>query len=70
MLEVAERAGIQFGVVNQPRFDDSIQFLKAIANQRLGRILQADAYVKWYRSAEYYSRSVKGSWSGEGAGPS
>jgi predicted dehydrogenase len=24
--------------------------------------------VKWYRSAEYYSRPVKGSWAGEGGG--
>jgi predicted dehydrogenase len=30
--------------------------------------LQCDAYIKWYRSAEYYSRPVKGSWSGEGGG--
>lgn len=34
----------------------------------MGRILQADAYVKWYRSAEYYARPVKGSWEGEGGG--
>lgn len=69
MLDIAQRARIQLGVVSQHRFDDSIQFLKkAIADQRLGRILQADAYVKWYRSAEYYGRPVKGSWSGEGGG--
>jgi UDP-N-acetyl-2-amino-2-deoxyglucuronate dehydrogenase len=30
--------------------------------------LQGDAYVKWYRSAEYYSRSIKGSWNVEGGG--
>ncbi len=36
--------------------------------KRLGTILQADAYVKWYRTAEYYSRPVKGSWAGEGGG--
>jgi predicted dehydrogenase len=24
--------------------------------------------VKWYRSAEYYSRPIKGSWAGEGGG--
>jgi UDP-N-acetyl-2-amino-2-deoxyglucuronate dehydrogenase len=69
MLDAARLAGIQLGVVSQHRFDDSIQFVKeAIASQRLGRILQADAYVKWYRSAEYYSRPLKGSWSGEGGG--
>jgi predicted dehydrogenase len=46
-----------------------VLFLKrAIEAGRLGRILQADAYVKWYRSAEYYARPVKGSWAGEGGG--
>jgi UDP-N-acetyl-2-amino-2-deoxyglucuronate dehydrogenase len=69
MIVVARAAGIQLGVVSQHRFDDSIMFLKrAIAAGRLGRILHADAYVKWYRSAEYYARPVKGSWEGEGGG--
>lgn len=69
MVEAARGAGIQLGVVSQHRFDDSSRFVKkAIADGRLGRILQADAYVKWYRSDEYYSRPVKGSWEGEGGG--
>ncbi len=69
MIKIARDAGIQLGVVSQHRFDDSIIFLKrALAAGRLGRIIQADAYVKWYRSAEYYSRPVKGSWAGEGGG--
>ena len=69
MIMVAQKAGIQLGVVSQHRFDDSVLFLKqAIAEGRLGRLLQADAYVKWYRSAEYYGRPIKGSWAGEGGG--
>ncbi len=69
MMEAASGAGIQLGVVSQHRFDDSTKFLKqAIADGRLGKIIQADAYVKWYRSAEYYSRPIKGSWAGEGGG--
>lgn len=69
MIEVARHAGIQLGVVSQHRFDDSTIFLKrAIASGRLGRILQADAYVKWWRSKEYYSRPIKGSWATEGGG--
>ena len=35
---------------------------------RLGKILQADAYVKWFRNDEYYSRPIKGSWQTEGGG--
>jgi len=69
MLEMAHAAGIQLGVVSQHRFDDSIQFLKkAIGAGRLGRIIEADAYVKWHRSAEYYSRPIKGTWETEGGG--
>jgi len=69
MVEVARRAGIVLGVVSQHRFDDSVAFLKkAIADGRMGKILQADAYVKWWRSAEYYSRAIKGSWATEGGG--
>ncbi|HYP07861.1 MAG TPA: Gfo/Idh/MocA family oxidoreductase [Bryobacteraceae bacterium] len=69
MIARAKKAGIVLGVVSQHRFDDSSRFLKkAIADGRLGKILQADAYVKWFRSAEYYSRPVKGSWAAEGGG--
>lgn len=69
MIRTAADAGIVLGVVSQHRFDDSSRFLhKAIREGRLGRILQADAYVKWHRSADYYSRPIKGSWSVEGGG--
>ncbi len=69
MMETASAAGIVLGVVSQHRFDDAVIFLsKAIRAGRLGKILQCDCYVKWYRSAEYYSRPVKGSWDAEGGG--
>jgi UDP-N-acetyl-2-amino-2-deoxyglucuronate dehydrogenase len=69
MVVRAERGGILLSVVSQHRFDDSSQFLKrAIGEGRLGKILEADAYVKWFRSAEYYSRPIKGSWKVEGGG--
>lgn len=69
MIETAARGGILLGVVSQHRFDDASLFLsKALAEGRLGKLLQCDAYVKWYRSAEYYSRSIKGSWQTEGGG--
>ncbi len=69
MIDTARNAGIQLGVVSQHRFDDSTRFLKrAIPEGRLGKILQADAYVKWYRTPAYYSRPIKGSWQTEGGG--
>ena len=69
MIDVAAKAGIQLGVVSQHRFDDSTRFLRtALDRGRLGKILQADAYVKWFRTAAYYSRPIKGSWATEGGG--
>ena len=69
MVSSARAVGIQFGVVSQHRFDDSTIFLKrALAAERLGKLLEADAYVKWFRSDEYYARPVKGTWQTEGGG--
>jgi predicted dehydrogenase len=69
ILDVARQAGIKLSVVSQHRFDDATVFLKrALAAGRLGKLLQADAYVKWFRSDEYYSRPIKGSWTTEGGG--
>jgi UDP-N-acetyl-2-amino-2-deoxyglucuronate dehydrogenase len=69
MIEIARDAGIVLGVVSQHRFDASSQFLsRALGAGRLGRLLQCDAYVKWWRSDEYYARPVKGSWRTEGGG--
>ncbi len=69
IVRIAEAAGIPVGVVSQHRFDDSTIFLKrALAAGRLGRVLQADTYVKWWRSEAYYEGPVKGSWEVEGGG--
>ena len=69
MLDLARKAGIQLGVVSQHRFDDSIQFLKkAIGTAAWARFSKPTAYVKWHRSAEYFSRPIKGTWEVEGGG--
>jgi UDP-N-acetyl-2-amino-2-deoxyglucuronate dehydrogenase len=81
MIQIAKAAGILLGVVSQHRFDDSSQFLKRAidarhlrdagqlgAAGRLGRILEADAYIKWFRPPQYYARPAKGTWAGEGGG--
>jgi predicted dehydrogenase len=69
MIDLTEAAGVQLGVVSQHRFDDASIFLKkAIADGRLGKILQADGYVKWHRPQAYYDRPGKGTWAVEGGG--
>ena len=69
MIRIASAHRIVLGVVSQHRFDTASQFLiKAIGDGRLGRLLQCDAYVKWYRTDEYYARPIKGTWKVEGGG--
>lgn len=69
MIAMAREAGIQLGVISQHRFDDAVLFLKrALDAYRLGRIVQADAYVKWYRTDAYYARPGKATWAVEGGG--
>ncbi len=69
ILQIAQVSGIKLSVISQHRFDDSTIFLKrALGAGRLGKVLQADAYVKWFRSPDYYARSIKGSWATEGGG--
>lgn len=69
MIDAGRNAGIVLGVVSQHRFDDASMFLKkAIDEGRLGRLIEVDAYVKWWRSDEYYARPAKGAWNVEGGG--
>ena len=69
MIDAARNGGVKMCVMSQHRFDDATIFLKrALPAGRLGKLLQADAYVKWFRSDEYYSRPIKGSWHTEGGG--
>ena len=69
MMDITQAANLRLGVMSQHRFDDATIFLaKAIADGRLGRILQADSYTKWHRPQPYYNRPGKGAWAVEGGG--
>ena len=55
LISACHRAGVRLGVALQSRFLDAPRALKtAVENGRLGNPVMASAYVKWYRSAEYY----------------
>lgn len=69
MLDITEAANLRLGVMSQHRFDDATIFLaKAIADGRLGRLLEIDSYTKWRRPQSYYDRPGKGAWNVEGGG--
>ncbi len=55
MIAACESAGVRLGIVLQCRVRKPIQAMReAIEGGRFGRLLQADAYMKWHRSTEYY----------------
>ena len=55
LIDVCHKARVKLAVIFQARFLPAVQILKsAIDRDRLGRIIMGDAYVKWYRTREYY----------------
>lgn len=55
MLAACRTAGVKFGCTVQCRVRRAIQAMKtAIDTGRFGRLLHADAYMKWFRTTEYY----------------
>ena len=70
ITRACQTAGVKLGVVFQSRFHESVQLMKdAVDAQRFGHITLGDAYVKWYRSQEYYdSGQWRGTWELDGGG--
>jgi UDP-N-acetyl-2-amino-2-deoxyglucuronate dehydrogenase len=69
MIREAEKAGVKLGVVLQCRFRTAIEAIKgAIDSGRFGRIIHADAYMKWFRPKEYYLKDGWRSSREQGAG--
>ena len=55
MIEACDAADRKFGIFVQCRVREPIQQIsEAIDQGRFGRLLRADAVMKWYRSTEYY----------------
>jgi UDP-N-acetyl-2-amino-2-deoxyglucuronate dehydrogenase len=70
MLVAAERHHRLLGAVFQSRFGEGAQQLKrAIDQGRFGRLTLCDAYVKWWRTQDYYdSGAWRGTWDLDGGG--
>ncbi|HEY8460021.1 MAG TPA: Gfo/Idh/MocA family oxidoreductase, partial [Blastocatellia bacterium] len=55
LIEACDSGGVKLGVIFQSRFLPAVQKIRrAIDENRLGRLMIGDAYVKWYRAPEYY----------------
>ncbi len=70
IVDAAADHGVKLATIFMGRFSDAHQRLKqAVDAGRLGRLLQADGYVKWYRSQAYYdSADWRGTWALDGGG--
>ncbi|MCH2206390.1 MAG: Gfo/Idh/MocA family oxidoreductase [Lentisphaerales bacterium] len=70
MLAACEQNNVQLIGVLPRRFNESTKiFKKAIEEGRFGKIVLADAYVKWWRTQEYYdSGAWRGTWALDGGG--
>ncbi len=62
LINTCKEKGVTLGVISQMRFSDGMQKIyEYVTNGKLGKIIQGDAYIKWYRSMEYYD---SGEWRG------
>jgi predicted dehydrogenase len=70
LIEAYRNQKLTLAVVFQNRFTKAAQKVKAAVDSgQLGRLIQGDAYVKWYRAPSYYqANSWKGTLNIEGGG--
>jgi UDP-N-acetyl-2-amino-2-deoxyglucuronate dehydrogenase len=70
LVAACDQAGVRLAAIFQSRFLPAVQILKkAIDRGRLGQLIMGDAYIKWYRTREYYeSTKWRGTWALDGGG--
>jgi len=70
LLAACKAAGVRVGTIFPSRFHESSKLLKqAVEQERFGRITMGDAYVKWFRTQQYYdSGAWRGTWKLDGGG--
>lgn len=70
IIKECEKAGVVLSTIFPSRFHESSQLLKqAVDSGRFGRLTVGDAYVKWFRTQQYYdSGAWRGTWKLDGGG--
>jgi len=70
IINECERHGVQLATVFPSRFhDSSVKLKRAIEAGRFGKLTVGDAYVKWFRTQQYYdSGAWRGTWALDGGG--
>lgn len=70
IIDACKQAGVVLATIFPSRFHESSQLLKAAIDKgRFGKLTIGDAYVKWYRTQQYYdSGAWRGTWQLDGGG--
>lgn len=70
IIAACDKAGVKLSSIFPSRFHDSSKLMKqAVEQGRFGRITLGDAYVKWFRTQQYYdSGAWRGTWALDGGG--
>jgi len=70
IIRACEKADVVLSTIFPSRFHDVGQLLKrAVDEGRFGRLVLGDAYVKWWRTQQYYdSGAWRGTWELDGGG--
>lgn len=69
MIAAAEESNVKLAICLQVRFRESIRAIKnAIEEGRFGKLLEGDAYMKWFRPTDYYLMDDWRSKRNQGAG--
>ena len=70
IIKACQASGVVLGTIFPSRFHESSQLIKRAVDQgRFGRLTMGDAYVKWFRSQQYYdSGAWRGTWELDGGG--
>jgi predicted dehydrogenase len=70
IIQACDEAGVRLCAIFNSRFTEGAQLIKStIDSGRFGKLTLGDAYIKWYRSQEYYdSGGWRGTWNLDGGG--
>lgn len=70
IIKACDENNVKLEVISQNRFKDAFKLVKSLVEEgKLGRVVSADIYMKYYRSPEYYGASNwKGTWVMDGGG--
>lgn len=70
IIDACQKHGVVLSTIFQSRFHESSQLLRsAVAQGRFGKLSLANAYVKWFRTQDYYdSGAWRGTWELDGGG--